>query len=1121
MLLRCCLFLSLAAAGAVAQTFGEITGTVTDSSGAVVEGAAIAVTNTATGQVREVQTNATGNYTLPFLVPGVYTARAAAASFKAATRRIELQVGAVARVNFTLELGMVTETVEVSGGAPLLVTENAAVGTVIENRRIVELPLNGRNYLQMIALSPNVAAEQRAGGEAAARKGGERSELSYAIAGQRAQFNHFTLDGVENTDVSYNIFALRPSIDALQEFKVETGVYSAEFGRMPSQINVATKSGTNELHGALFEFHRNENMDAREWLKTGAKNPFVRNQYGFVVGGRILRDRLFYMANFESLRENKTLQTSANVAPDRMRAGDFTASGRQVYDHLTRTYQTDARGNQIAVSAMPFPNQVIPRNRFHPLSVRLLEFYPESQRRDDVIVRNFVKDVARPITWEQFIQRMDFVENAKSSWFGRFSWGDEDSKEIGPFFEQTANILTRTYQGVLSNTRAFSPSLVNEFRFGYTQFQNDQLRPHAFKRDVTGELRIVGLPSPVEASYGTPSIGLGLGLSGFGEQVNGPFVQRSHVFQLFDTFAWTRGRHTWKFGGEIRRDRFNETGNAFTRGSFAFEDKASQDPARRGTTGHHFADYLLGEVRAAQRARTFSNGLFRATAIVLFFDDTWRVTPKVTVNAGLRYERVPPYHDKYRGMMNIKVYDAGATTAGLNAQTRVPLMVRPGTGDFHEGLPFHFHDGIPKATGDDVLGRPLVATDSNDLAPRLGIAYRPTDKWVIRAGIGAFFIQDIAEVRFDLTRNIGGRSNFIADEERPNAPLNDPWRDELVGTQCSNWSGQCQGPAFMLMNNPDRRTPYLLQWLFNVQRQIGQDANVEVGYMGSQGHKLEDLRVWNQPVERTGPTDARTLAQRSPWPAYGLIQAVDGFVNSNYHGLSFKARQRFSKGLTYLVGFTWSKSIDQGSAIRNNTGDNQFPITNYDVSRDRALSQFHVGRRFVSSLLYELPFGAGRKLASSSRVVNTIIGGWQLGSIVTFADGTPIIVGGLGDRLNISVTNYPDATGISPIPSNRSDSNFWNIAAFNTTNPELSFRFGNVGRNTLTVPGLRQWDFSLIKDTKIRERHTIQFRFEAFNFANHPNWNIPGTAPTATATFGRVTSARTMRELQFGLKYLF
>ena len=364
--------LILAAARLAAQNFGEITGAVSDSSGAIVVAASVTATNAATNAVRKVETNQNGVYSIPFLVPGTYNVRAESQGFKAAARNgVVLQVGATARLDFTLEVGDISQQVEVVGGAPLLTTENAATGTVIENKRIVELPLNGRNYLQLVALSTNVTTEGGAGG-GGGLQGGERTTMAYSIAGQRLEYNRYSLDGIENTDVNFNTFIIRPSIDALQEFKVQTGVYSAEFGRAPSQINVTTRSGTNDFHGTGFEFLRNDKLDGREWRQAdGRKNPFRRNQFGFTLGGRLIRDRLFFLSNFEALRDRKTLQQTANVATTRMRNGDFGGQSRLIYDPLTRVFTTDAGGNMRAVSATPFANQTIPRSRFNPVALKL------------------------------------------------------------------------------------------------------------------------------------------------------------------------------------------------------------------------------------------------------------------------------------------------------------------------------------------------------------------------------------------------------------------------------------------------------------------------------------------------------------------------------------------------------------------------------------------------------------------------------------------------------------------------------------------------------------------------------------------------------------------------------
>lgn len=1116
----------LAAAVSSAQTFGEITGTVSDATGASVVGADVTVTNVATNQSRQARTNEAGLYTVPFLIPGTYDVEVKMEGFRTATRKgLVLEVGDVARVDVSLEVGAVTESVEVVAGAELLQTESTAVGTVIENKRIVDLPLNGRNYLQLVRLTPHVSAEMASGGQADGRQGGERANQSISVAGQRLEFNHFTLDGVENTDVNFNTFVIRPSVDALQEFKVQSGVYSAEFGRATAQINVTTRPGSNDFHGALFEFHRNDDLDAKEWRKTGEKNPFVRNQYGFTLGGPVLipkifngKNRLFFMANYEGTRDRKSTERRASVAIPEMRQGDLSTGGRNIFDPESRVFNENGR----AISAMPFTGNIIPKSRIHPISVKLLEFYPEPTRPGPDPFENFIEDRGRPINQDQFTTRIDVQESSNSNWFGRFSWGDELQGLTAAFADQEGKVTTKTYQAMLSNSRTFSPTVVNELRLGYTQFQNDALRHFAYVRDVTAELGIVGLNSPVEAAWGTPTVSLqGVGLSSWGEDSEGPYVNRNHTYQALDNMSVIRGTHTIKFGGEFRREQFNQIGNQMPRGRFYFQSKATFDPANRAVTGHAFGDYLLGHVRQAERALGIANTLFRRSVLSFYVEDTWRITPKLTLNAGLRYEWTPPFHDKYRGIMNVQLFDPGVGPNGLLEGTRVPVFVRPGEGDFYEGMRYHFHDAIPTATGDEILGRALVYNDNNDFAPRIGLAYTPTSKWSIRTGVGLFYVQDTGNPRFDMGRNLGGRGRYESNEEKPNSLLDDPWAFQRATFPCAGWGGDCLGPPYVLANNTARRTPYIMQWMFNIQREMPFDTLLEASYQGNVGHKLERLRAYNEAIYRTGPEDTRRIEQRQPWPAYGRIQQVDGSVNSNYNALSVSARKRFSAGLTYLAAFTWGKAIDDGSGIRVRGGDSLFPPNSYALWNERGLSQFHQGRRFVSSVLYEIPIGAG-KASDLGPIGNAVFGGWQVGSILTFGDGTPQEIGFIGDFANTGVDGTrPDATGISPIPTNRSAQKFWEINAFSRTDPTLPYRDPTAGRNVLIRPGVVAWDFSLAKDFPIKESHRLQFRFEAFNFPNHPNWNAPSADIRNPATFGVITSARTMRELQFALKYVF
>src|SRR6266853_652999 len=491
------LFILLAAAAPqlFAQNFGEITGTVADSSGAVIAGAAVSVTNTATNQVRRTTTNDTGAYSAPFLVPGTYDIRVENTGFKMATRRsVDLQVGAVDRIDFSLQVGEISQSVEVAGGAPLLATQNVSLGTVIENKRIVELPLNGRNYLQLVTLSPNVTTEGGAGG-GSGLQGGARSQASYSIAGQRLEYNRYTLDGVDNTDPNFNSYIIQPSVDFIQEFKVETGVYSAENGRSVSQIGATTKSGGNEYHGTAYEFLRNSAMDARQWHQTGTKNPFRRNQYGFTLGGPVSipklfngRNRLFFLSNLEQLRDRKTTQLLASVGTDRMRSGDFSTAGRNIFDPNSRVYNASG----LAVSATQFPGNVVPASRLNRVSQQLFEFFPRATTPGDNILSNYSRDAAGPNDSDQFNQRIDFVQSSHSNWFARFSWGDEVQTVAAVFPNDNSITETKVKQTVLSNTRIFGATTVNEFRFGWNNFNNDKVGVLAFKRDVAKELKIPG-----------------------------------------------------------------------------------------------------------------------------------------------------------------------------------------------------------------------------------------------------------------------------------------------------------------------------------------------------------------------------------------------------------------------------------------------------------------------------------------------------------------------------------------------------------------------------------------------------------------------------------------------------
>ncbi|MEZ5356757.1 MAG: TonB-dependent receptor [Bryobacteraceae bacterium] len=521
---------------------------------------------------------------------------------------------------------------------------------------------------------------------------------------------------------------------------------------------------------------------------------------------------------------------------------------------------------------------------------------------------------------------------------------------------------------------------------------------------------------------------------------------------------------------------------------------------------------MLGLPQRSERALSLAlRPIFGRSPTYLYFEDSWKITPRLTLNAGLRYEITPPWYEPNRRIMNIQMF-------GWGPDARTPIMTRPGEGDFNDGLQFRFADVIPTQTGDDKMGRATIQTDRTDFAPRIGLAWSPTSNWSIRLGGGLFYTQDQGNPRFDIARNLAGRGDFTGSDLIPNSTLDDPWRSERQSFTCSNWSGNCVGQPFVLGNVNSRRTPYVGQWLFNIQRELPGGLAIETGYMGNVGRKLERLRSTNEPFLRKGLNDTTSIQARRPFAIYGIIQQVDGVVNSNYHALNLKITKRFTRGLNVLAGYTWSKSIDDASGIRSSSGEQSIAKWDWNLQDERGLSQFHTGQRLVLSAIYEIPF-----FADAPRAARAVLGGWQGSGIITAATGNPVRVSAIGDTNNIGGEgNYPDATGISPTTNAGWADRFWNIAAFDISNPELRYRFGNVGRNVLIGPGYSNVDLSLLKNIATPwEGHRLQFRWEVFNGFNHANWNVPASDARNAATFGRVLSARPMRQMQFALKYLF
>jgi hypothetical protein len=1123
-LLSLAVLVALSAMPLCAQTYGEITGHITDSAGGAAPGTQIALTNVATNAVRTTATTDSGDYTFPSVAPGFYNIKFEHAGFK--TGRIDnfqVQVQQTVRIDFTLQVGQITDSIEVSASAEMLQTENSTVGTVVDNKSIVELPLNGRNYLGLVALSSNANTLSAGVGQASARQGGDRAAQSISAGGNRVMFDYFTLDGVANTDPDFATYVVLPSIDAIQEFKVQTGVYPAEFGHQATQINVLTKSGGNAYHGALFEFVRNDKFDAVPYSFTSnhaPNSPFKWNDYGFEVDGPVripkvfdLRDRLFFMANDEWKAQRQNSQGTYSVPTAAMFGGDFSAWRTTIYDPTTGVN---------GATRTPFSNNTIPSSRIDPISKKFLNYYVPSNLAG--FSSNYTQMNSAPNNRDAFTLRLDFVQSAKSQWTGRYSWGDENQSSTG--ISITGSKLVTNYEQYLgTNTYTLGPTLVNEARFGYTRLSNSVGTYSAYNADTVGGLGIPNLQSGEPVTWGVPNVVFtGDGFVGIGDSTDGPYFIDDNTLQLVDNVSWIHGKQSLRFGFEYTRQNFNQIGNQFSRGQFTFQPNATQSSSKTG--GDAFADFLLGDLYQSAVAVALASAKFQRNAEAVFMDDTWKLTPKLTLSLGLRWELTPPWTDTMNNFFSVYVPRIYAVSQAPASDT--PFMIRQGNcSDPYAGPPplSIRWTTVSAKCSNGLLPNQLMNTSYRDFAPRLGIAYSPNAKTVVRAGAGVFYNQDISNMYFDLARNIGGRVTFTSDTATPNLFYSN------AAPGSSGATANVPSP-FVFSMSTDHRTSYIMQFLVNVQRQLTRDWAVEAGYLGGLSRHLQGYLDVNQAI----PGTVGSANSRMPYPSFSNIGLVSDGATGNYNALSLKVTRRFSQGISVVGSYTWSKALDTTSGIRNQGYDSVYPQNSYCVSCERGRSSFDTHHRLVTSVLYDLPVGKGKALGIANPIANAIVGGWQMGGILTLQSGMPgyLTIGGV-DNASTAEGGYdrPNATGISPYLDNPTPSRYWNLDAFVEAPPG---QFGNAGRNAIVGPGIVAFDAEVHKQFHIprTERHTLQFRFEAFNVLNHPNWGMPslnvlsgaarsGLASTAAhQNFGVVSSTSTaMRQVQLGLKYSF
>lgn len=1120
-----------------AQT-AHITGLVSDSTGAVIPGAAIIVTNQNTGITTNTNSNDVGAYSAPLLKPGTYSVSAQLEGFRPVSRSgITLEVDQVARIDFELEVGQVTEVIDVVQTAPLLQTSTSSVGQVVENQQILDLPLNNRTVLGLLGLSAGVNLGRNWAGDSffAANQ--------FSASGSRAGQNEFLLDGTPNTTPGVwpgrGILGMAIPVDAIQEFKVQTNSFSAEYGRSGGGlINSVSKSGTNELHGSLFWYLRNSKLDANNFFANRAGVPltsFKRNQFGGTVGGPVLKNRTFFFANYQGTRVRSPSQFNSTVPTADMRAGDFSQlavpSGAPVtiYDPLT-TERID--GNPVR---QPFAGNIVPSDRIDSVAANLVGKYPLPSRPG--FVNNLFMTGATKRDADAYGIRVDHTVSDKHKLYGRFYASNLDQLRTPDWYGNEASRGNATDpEDVYSITSDYvytaSPTLLVNGRYGYTQRSHNRLG-RSFGLDLT----TLGFPGAVE-NENEFSVYPRIRPTGYAEQGQNTGINAFdyivHSFQ--GSVTKVMNKHTIKIGSDIRFHSVRQDRGIDLSGTYFFNDGFTQGPnANRGgaTVGDSIASMLLG---------TPSRGTFGTFLRVkgfneyfsFYIQDDWRITSKLTLNLGLRYEVETPRYEK----------DDRLDWFDFDAVNPLSDMVE-GVGTLMGGLRFAAVDGNPRRHFD---------TDSNNWAPRLGFAYQANSKTVVRAGSGLFYGAgsigaggwNIASRGFaPSTPFVGSIDGFV-----PITTLSDPFPDGF-----SQAVGSSQGLLTLTGQNIARvfdrhaLAPYNLQWNFSIQRQLA-TMLAEIGYIGSQGSHLADGRghLINQlhpdvlslgtELQRTvenpfygiitnpGPLSRRRVRYGQllrPYPHFNNLTIFNPTSSSStYHGLTLRFERRFSKGVGLLASHTWSKNISDSGATVGPTATHQ---NAYDRAADRAVIIEDATHRFILSASAELPFGRGKALGGDwSPAMNAILGGWQVNGIVSLQSGLPLALTTAPNNLNaLGGTQRPNSSGFSGAKSGRIQdrlNEYLDPSAYSHPGP---FNFGDLARTLSDVRGPRysNVDLSLFKTFFITEGVRLQARGELFNAFNSPMFGLPNTR-FGNRNFGRITSQQNdPRQVQFALRLMF
>ena len=1065
--------LSVFAGLSFAQTpTATLVGRIVDGSQAAIVGATIRVRNVDTNDIRTAQSQVDGEYTVSTLPPGNYQVIVEKEGFKQLREQnLELQVDQTARLDAQLQIGALSQSIDVEASVPLLNTETSAKGEVIAPNEIAEMPLNGRDFNDLAFM---VAGVQNA------EQGGKGSP--YVVNGARADASNVTIDGLNDFNPRDAGAQARPPLDSLQEFKMQTSGYSAEYGRLAGGVvTMALKTGGNQLHGSIFEYVRNDLFDARNFFDA-AKSELRRNQFGATVTGPVVipklydgHNRTFFLASWESYRQVSG-STDLGVVPSVLeRQGDFSQSF-DATGKLILVKDPLATGSCTAtVSTACFPGNKIPASRISPIAQQLLQYYPVP---NNVGANNERAYAVSADNWDSFLFKVDQKLSSKDNMAVRILERPETSTNpfsggtTGTFASTTAN--KQLFLGA-SETRVFTPVVVNEFRAGLTRTVNNELSAYA----GTNYAAKFGIPgTTTDATLeGFPKFSV-TGFETIGDSTSNPIRYVVNNFNVNDGVSWSKGRHTIRIGGDVLRVQYYQPTNSNFNGTFTFNAKMTNDGA---------ADLLLGFPSSTSRKiGTVTNHIY-STNLGAYLQDDYKISPNLTLNIGLRYEIQKTPYEEYGQMTNYvpslgKVILAGNSTLTNLSDTLASV-----------GL-----TGLVALASDVGLPKSLVNTNYDNFSPRIGFAWRPfgNSGTVVRSGYGVFYTGSrLSAMRTDLT---GGfpysiSQSFTGSTTNPNlVTLANPFPASLAKV-----SGLTSANGYEV-NAP---SPYLQSWNFTVEHELGSGVAFEVGYTASKGTHLGRKYDIDQELR----TPAATIR---PYAGFGDIEYYSFGGNSSYQAGTVTLRKRFDHGLFFRANYTYGKSIDLNSGL-NYAGDGgyQGAQNSLDLNSERGRSDFDIRHVFSMNFAYLLPFRR-----------NALVRGWQLAGSGTARSGQPFTPQLSGPSIDLAQATRPDRIANGSI-ANPSATMWFNLNAFVTV-PDSAFRYGNSGRNILDGPGAINMNLALSKQFQLSERAKAQFRWETFNTTNHTNFQLPADA-LDKSNAGSITKANASRVMQVGLRLQF